>query len=197
MYCPKCGSENQPDLKFCTRCGTNLAIVSDAITGKPIDKSWSEDPLIEILKRYYDGKRSTAVGVGSMLIGVIFLAILLKLNVPENLAGVLLNGVAACALIYGAIAIIAGIAGWIESGSELKVLGYDNPKNIVPKPKTPIAELPSASTVISVKSYNTDSISASVKQDDSMATPPSVTEQTTRHLEEQDAKMPQPDNVLN
>ncbi len=197
MYCPNCGSKNQTDLKFCTRCGANLAVVSEAINSKSADKLLSDDPLVELLKKYYDGKRSTAVGVGSMLIGLTVLAILLKLNVPENLTGVLLNGVAACALIYGAIAIIYGLAGWIESSSSLKALGYDKPKNAVPKPKNSIAELPAASTVINVKSYNTDSINAPINIEDSTNAPASVTEQTTRHLEEQSLQTPQPDKVSN
>jgi hypothetical protein len=196
MYCPKCGSENQPDLKFCTRCGINLAIVSDVIAGKSVDKSWAESPLVEIVKKYYDGKRSTAVGAGSLLIGLAFLITLLKLNVSENLTGVLLNVIAAGVVIYGAGAIIAGIAGWIESSSKLKALGYDNPKNAIPKSNKSVAELPAASTVISVKSYNTDSIHAPVELGDSITASPSVTEQTTRHLEEEGEKILQPDKVL-
>lgn len=184
MYCPKCGSENQAEVKFCTRCGANLAVVSEAINAKSADKRWSDDPIVEMVKQYYDGRQSTVVGVGSMIIGLTVLAILLKLNVPENLTGVLLNGVAACALIYGAIAIIYGIGGWIESSSKLKALGYDKPKNAVSRPKGAGAELPSASTVINVKNYDTDSMSAPISITDSMNAPASVTEQTTRDLQE-------------
>jgi hypothetical protein len=132
-----------------------------------------------------------------MIIGLAVLFILLKLNVPENLTGVLLNAVAACALIYGAIALIYGIGGWIDSSSKLKALGYDKPKNAAPNPKKAAALLPSASTVMNVKSYDTDSISAPLSGTDVMHPPASVTEQTTRHLEEQSARMPQPDNVSN
>ena len=34
MYCPSCGSNNQDEVKFCTRCGTNLEVVSDALSGR-------------------------------------------------------------------------------------------------------------------------------------------------------------------
>jgi hypothetical protein len=185
MYCPKCSSENQPEVKFCTRCGTNLAVLSEALNSKSTDKPWSDDPLVEMLKQYYNGKRSTAVGAGSILIGVTLLMILLRLNVPENLTGVLFNGLAACALIYGAIAVIAGIAGWVESSSKMKAINHP----ALQKP------LPPASTVINVKSYNTDSINAPAELRDSLPAPASVTEQTTRHLEEERAKLPLPDNV--
>lgn len=34
MYCPKCGIENPDDGKFCRKCGCDLKLVSDAISGK-------------------------------------------------------------------------------------------------------------------------------------------------------------------
>jgi len=37
MYCPTCGKRNGPELKFCAACGTNLAAVSQALTGREED----------------------------------------------------------------------------------------------------------------------------------------------------------------
>ncbi len=34
MFCPKCGSNQGESKKFCTVCGTNLLIVSQALTGQ-------------------------------------------------------------------------------------------------------------------------------------------------------------------
>lgn len=34
MFCPKCGSKQGDGKKFCTVCGTNLLIVSQALTGQ-------------------------------------------------------------------------------------------------------------------------------------------------------------------
>lgn len=34
MFCPKCGSNQGKEKKFCTVCGTNLIIVSQALTGQ-------------------------------------------------------------------------------------------------------------------------------------------------------------------
>jgi hypothetical protein len=172
------------EVKFCTHCGTNLAVLSEALQSGSADRPRADDPAVELLKRYYNGKRSTAVGAGSILIGLTLLMVILKLNVPENLTGVLLNGLAACALIYGAIAVIAGIAGWIESSSEMKAINHPGLQK----------SLPSASTVLNVKWYNTDSISAPIELRELT---PSVTEQTTRHLEDDGAKLPMPDNVSN
>lgn len=34
MFCPKCGSNQNESKKFCTGCGTNLLVVSQALTGQ-------------------------------------------------------------------------------------------------------------------------------------------------------------------
>ena len=34
MFCPKCGIENPDDGKFCRKCGCDLKVVSDALSGK-------------------------------------------------------------------------------------------------------------------------------------------------------------------
>lgn len=34
MYCPKCGTQNPDNGKFCRKCGTDLNVVSEALTGK-------------------------------------------------------------------------------------------------------------------------------------------------------------------
>jgi hypothetical protein len=32
MFCPQCGTESPPDLKFCRTCGTNLRVIGKAVT---------------------------------------------------------------------------------------------------------------------------------------------------------------------
>lgn len=34
MYCPKCSEPNRDDIKFCRKCGANLEMVKDALTGR-------------------------------------------------------------------------------------------------------------------------------------------------------------------
>jgi len=35
MFCPTCGSNQSEEKRFCTSCGTNLLVVSQALTGQP------------------------------------------------------------------------------------------------------------------------------------------------------------------
>jgi hypothetical protein len=44
MYCPKCGTENLDDGKFCRKCGTDLAVVSAALSGKSLKLPYTVDP---------------------------------------------------------------------------------------------------------------------------------------------------------
>ena len=37
MFCPNCGKDNSLELKYCASCGTNLAAVSQALTGREED----------------------------------------------------------------------------------------------------------------------------------------------------------------
>lgn len=37
MFCPTCGKDNLKDRKFCSSCGTNLEVVSQALTGTRTD----------------------------------------------------------------------------------------------------------------------------------------------------------------
>jgi len=44
MYCPKCGIENPDNGKFCRSCGTDLVLVSVALTGKAPILPYTVDP---------------------------------------------------------------------------------------------------------------------------------------------------------
>ncbi|MCB1024984.1 MAG: zinc ribbon domain-containing protein, partial [Acidobacteria bacterium] len=34
MFCPKCGTKNPNKGKYCRKCGSDLELVSDALSGK-------------------------------------------------------------------------------------------------------------------------------------------------------------------
>src|SRR5262245_48980990 len=67
MFCPRCGSNQGEGKRFCTVCGTNLAAVSQAITGQIPQPSYYGPPVphpIEIARQ-----RDMAKGVRLSIIG--------------------------------------------------------------------------------------------------------------------------------
>jgi hypothetical protein len=177
MYCPTCGSQNQDELKFCTRCGTNLGIVADALSGKLDAPPPMDERMVRLLKDYFSGRRNAFIGFALGVLGASKLGIAALLNTadtPINLFMIIFNIVFAAMFLFGIICFIIGTAKWNNASSELKVLGYDNPKDALPKRRREPAALPEPSTVMVVKNFDTDSVKESA----------SVTEQTTRQLEE-------------
>jgi len=184
VFCPTCAHDNPAQIKFCTRCGTNLAAVSEALAGKPAGPVDLDDRMVKLLTKYYDGRRSAAVGGVSLIIGTLMVILLMAArsnwdNVP--LPALLLIGLSACALVYGAIAVIAGVAEWIQSSSEMSALGYSAPAKQIANTHRLHLSSPSAEKLTrSEAGYATDPISY----------PSSVTEQTTRQLEERSVSLP-------
>ena len=84
MYCPNCGHGNLSDIKFCTRCGTNLGVVSEALAGKPVTASDIDDRMTKLLTKYFDGRRSTAVGGVSLSIGLVMVIAILAAGLNQD-----------------------------------------------------------------------------------------------------------------
>ena len=176
MYCPNCGSNNQAGIRFCTRCGTNLAVVSEALSGKAAGHAPADDRIVKLLKDYYSGRRATFLGVPLFVCGVPMLTGFFVANIPDNLSALFLLPL--ISTVYGAISTFWGISRWMDSSSELKALGYGNPKMALPRPaqSAPAAAPPVGVEAVSSKGYVTDPIE-----------PASVTEKTTNLLEEREA----------
>lgn len=77
MFCPNCGSNNQPDVSFCTRCGTSLALVSNALSGKVSGPSQIDERTAALVRRYHAGRHRMLLGAGSLVAGVALTALLL------------------------------------------------------------------------------------------------------------------------
>ena len=172
MYCPSCGSNNQDEVKFCTRCGMNLDVVSDALRGRSTGPLETDERMIKLLKDYYRSRRMTIIGGVASLIALFKLALLLVLGFPEKLLplAALLSGL----LLLGLFALIWGMTKWNNSSSEIKALGY-SPKKA--------RSLPAEPAQLRLQAEQSKAL-ASGHQTDPIAVPASVTEHTTHLFDE-------------
>lgn len=67
MFCPKCGSNQGEGKRFCTVCGTNLAAVSQALTGQIPQPNYYAPPVPHPLE--IERQREMAKGVRLSMIG--------------------------------------------------------------------------------------------------------------------------------
>jgi hypothetical protein len=179
MYCPNCGSNNQAEIKFCTRCGTNLNVVSEALAEKAAAPPQVDERMVKLLKEYYRSRRATLVGALTLPVGLALLMAMFITGFPEHL--IIVAAIGLGLTIYGATVGIWGIGHWIDSSSEMKALNVvvstQNSRD-ASRPKLDTARVPSAPAL--GEQYSTDPIE-----------PGSVTEQTTRQLEQ---SSPHPEN---
>jgi hypothetical protein len=184
MYCPQCGSNNTDGLKFCTRCGANLGIVAVALSGKFDQPTEIDERLVKLLKNYYRGRRTTVLGLILTALMTFKLSLAMFLGMPDKF--IPLVAILGLFFIAGLVWFIWGATRWNNASSELKALGYDSPQSALPKTKRVVDRLPESSTVLTVKSPAPDLL-----RTDPLQAPPSVTEQTTRFLEEERKAAPE------
>ena len=170
MYCPSCSSHNQDEVKFCTRCGTNLGIISDALTGKHASRSQIDERMVNLFKDYYSGRNS--VIIGGVVCAIVLLKVVLFALLSVSSTADFLSTIAAFLLVYGLIALIWGAGKWNNAASEIKAIERAAAEHL---------RIPAEPSSASTPSYSTDPIASAV----------SVTEQTT-HLLDEEASEPAP-----
>lgn len=72
MFCPRCGSNQGEGKRFCTVCGTNLAAVSQALTGQIPQPNYYAAPIphpLEVERLEAERQRAMAKGVRLSIIG--------------------------------------------------------------------------------------------------------------------------------
>ena len=183
MFCPKCGTKNPEDGKFCRSCGSDLAVVNAALSGKLPAKSddWgmgelgvsvSCDPKEELRRKdphevYGDGVKGIITGIGFFIVSM----------------ALFVTGVAGgkawwWALLFPAFFGFAkGVSDLLKSrkmlaSGQIAAFGPSAGTNLTSAPKA--ASLPAAQThfVAPESRYRTGDL-----------VPPSVTDNTTRQLE--------------
>lgn len=176
MYCPSCGSNNQDEVKFCTRCGTNLGVVSDALRGRTTGALETDERTVKLLKDYYRSRRMMIIGGAASALALLKLAGPFLLGFPDKLVPIVILSLAF--LFLSLIAFVWGLVKWNNSSSEIKALGLSpsKGKSLTSAPEQ--VRLPAEPSIIGTPNYATDPI----------AIPVSVTEQTTHLLDEQESE---------
>lgn len=180
MYCPGCGANNKSETKFCTKCGTDLAVVAEALAGNRQALPQLDERMVRIFKNSYQGKRAIAIGIIALAIAMSKLFIGDLLNMPDgfpNLYPFLL-----AIAIYGLLALLSGLSKWTSASSEIKAIERASQGPLLSTPQRQSlhdATQDAAMFDVPARRYDTDS----------MAIPSSVTEQTTRQLGRQDERV--------
>ena len=175
MYCPNCGFHNQTDIKFCTRCGTNLGVVSDALSGTPTALE-KDERTVTLLKDYYRGRRMMFIGGLASALALFKLAGPFLLGFPEKMIPIVILSLGF--FLLSLIAFVWGLVKWNNSSSEIKALGVSTAK--------PKSLRESADQLLPPSKSSTPSRTQAI---DPIASQGSVTEHTTHFLDD-DAKGP-------
>lgn len=170
MFCPKCGTENADGSKFCRSCGTNISLVPQALGGQlPQEQSdnsamdWESRTSRRRRRRHSSNSPSISYGVSKIFVGIAFIIVALALsNTPFGWSWWFWM------LIPALGALGKGIGEIVQYKSEQK-------KNLLQTPiqqQQPAFQPPRQVGSLPPR-YNTTEF---------MNAPPSITENTTRHL---------------
>lgn len=179
MFCPKCGTQNPDNGKFCRTCGTDLSPVSDALAGKSRDRTpnaWKMQPMQPIQLRDRKGKSvNWESAFGKLFTGIAFLAVAIALALSER--G---NGWWFWMLIPG----FGALGGGLAQIYQLRKLEAEKKFSPALEAKTNDAFAP-VSSAASLPPTRTEYVERqkSIYDTGEFAAPPSVVEGTTRHLE--------------
>ncbi len=160
MYCPQCGSNQSEGKRFCTICGTNLQVVTQALTGQ-LQPAYHPPAIPHPYE--IEQQRETAKGLKLAIIGGGFVA--LKFFTAIFSGGSFMNPLS----VIGFILLAIGIS---------KLVAYRPIENAVPQQplQMPAQMLTSTPQPVFSSTPNTGNLHAPPRP------APSVTEDDTRHL---------------
>lgn len=164
MFCPKCGTENPDNGKFCRSCGANLSNILAVVEGDLSLESSSSENYADL---YSSGIRNIILGFGFSFAGVF----LFMIPPREGSFWLVMMIPGFCLLASGISRVVKAEALKKESKPRISVIQQTSfPQTQANK------ELPPTQTeYISPKK-------SKYKTDDLTAQPPSVIEETTKHL---------------
>ena len=177
MYCPQCATPNTDGVRFCRSCGMELEAVALVLSGRSVQPgevsgTKSDSKTDDWLDKRSAAVKSISTGVSLLVVSVLIgvaMAVFVPANIPWMIAWVVFVG---WMTMWGGIAVATGIAGLLEAKSRLRRLGLGGKEytdEATPKQLSPAGQPPRVSSPSPA----------------SRSSPPSsVTEGTTRHLDD-------------
>jgi hypothetical protein len=161
MFCPKCGAQNPPDGKFCRSCGSDLSVVSAALTGNLTLPAETDE----------DGKPvNIATAISTMFTGMAFFVVSMILGV---------TGAGRNWWFWLLIPAFAVFGSGFAQLVRLKAKEAEKKRRYAEKGSKP--ELNASINVLAPKPANFSNAEFGYKTGDLV--PPSVTDSTTRNLD--------------
>ena len=168
MYCPKCASQNMDNARFCRGCGADLSLVSQALTGQLPQADSPTVIGVSVGKRNRKNRegREPRVdkGIQSFVMGMAFILVAFgaRYYAPAGNIWWFWMFIPAFSMIGGGIAEIVRWKIHLDQQNANKQFAQQQPP-AMPQPPV-VGGLPPRST-------------------SEIYTPPSITENTTRHLD--------------
>lgn len=101
MYCPNCGLQNEPEINFCRACGTNLNVVSQALTNQTAELSRPTTGRDVDPARITYGLKCLQIGFMAVLLTSILLHFGMWLGVLVLIPGVVCLGKGLAVIVRG------------------------------------------------------------------------------------------------